>query len=229
MGLLFRQLFESESSTYTYLIADDSSREAIIIDPVKETLERDIKLIKELGLTLKYILETHVHADHITSSGPMRDLIGGEIALGEANHLKTVDHLLKDNQELQFGAYKVKAIATPGHTAGCVSYLVERFVFTGDTLLIRGCGRTDFQEGDSQQLFHSVREKLFVLSDDVLVYPGHDYQGRTCSSIGEEKKWNPRLDLNKSEKEFIQIMKNLNLQDPKKIAVAVPANLNSGL
>lgn len=229
MSLLFRQFFESESSTYTYLVADSQSQQAALIDPVKETMDRDLSFIKELGLKLKYIIETHVHADHITSAGPIRSKVGGEIVLGAATKLETADHLLADGEELMLGNTYIRAIATPGHTNGCTCFLIGPYVFTGDTLLIRGCGRTDFQEGDSSKLFYSVREKLFSLPDETLVCPGHDYKGRMMSSIAEEKQWNPRLNLNIDEAGFVQIMADLKLAEPKKIAVAVPANMKSGL
>ena len=229
MGVLFRQLFESESSTYTYILADSESREAIIIDPVIETMERDLELLSQLKLQLKYILETHVHADHITSGGRLRQKTKAQIVLGEKSKLETADVLLKDGELLKCGSLIIKAIATPGHTDSCTSFYTGSMVFSGDALMIRGCGRTDFQQGSSATLFNSVREKLFSLPDDTLVYPGHDYKGRTCSSIREEKEFNPRLNLTKSETEFSEIMENLNLAPPKKIGVAVPANLKSGL
>lgn len=227
--MIFRQFFELESSTYTYLLADPKTKEALIIDPVIETFARDVQAIKELELNLKYILETHIHADHITSSGKLRETLGGEIALSENCKIETADLYLKEDQELNLGEYKIKAIKTPGHTNTCMSYYLAPFLFTGDTLLIRGCGRTDFQDGDSKVLFRSVREKLFTFPNETLIYPAHDYSGRTCSSVAEEKKYNPRLKLEKSEQEFINIMENLNLAEPKKMKLAVPANLKSGL
>lgn len=228
MSLIFRQLFETESSTYTYILADGKTKEAIIIDPVQETYDRDMTLIQEMGLKLKYCLETHIHADHITSAKKIKEKTGAQLVLGAGSKLKTADILLNDNENLQFGEITLKAILTPGHTDGCTSYYTPGYVFTGDTLLIRGCGRTDFQQGSSQTLFHSVREKLFSLPNETLVYPGHDYKGRTCSSIAEEKENNPRLNLKIKENEFVEIMKNLKLDKPKKIDTAVPANLNHG-
>ncbi|MCJ8277681.1 MAG: MBL fold metallo-hydrolase [Bdellovibrionales bacterium] len=229
MSLIFRQLFESESSTYTYILGDALTGEGIIVDPVIETLERDLQITAELGLKIKYVVDTHVHADHVTSSGAIKNRTGAEIVLGKSTGLKTADHLLDDGEELSFGSFKIRTLLTPGHTNGCTSFVVKNMVFTGDTLLIRGCGRTDFQEGSRETLFKSVREKLFSLPDETLVYPGHDYKGRTCSSIGEEKKWNPRLKMSNSFEVFKSIMDGLNLAHPKKIDVAVPANLKHGL
>ncbi|WP_240451266.1 MBL fold metallo-hydrolase [Wenzhouxiangella sp. XN201] len=229
MKMIFRQFFEKESSTYTYLLGDVSSREAILIDGVRETMERDLQFIRELGLELKYLVETHIHADHITSSGLIREKTGAKIVIGSGSALETADRLLEDGEEIAFGEQTLKAIATPGHTDGCTSYYCPPYVFTGDALLIRGCGRVDFQQGSSQKLFHSVREKLFKLPDETLICPCHDYKGRTRSSIGEEKQHNPRLGLDKSFEEFDEIMKNLNLPRPKKIDEAVPANMQSGL
>lgn len=227
--MIFRQLFEPISSTYTYLIADSKTREALLIDPVRETIERDLQFVQELGLKLKSILETHIHADHVTSSGPIRKKTGAKIYLGQGSKLESADHLLEDGEEFMLGELTIKTILTPGHTDGCTSYLIGDRVFTGDTLLIRGCGRTDFQQGNSEALFHSVREKLFSLDDSILVYPGHDYKGRTCSSIGEEKEFNPRLKMSNSLQDFIEIMAKLKLSPPKQIDVAVPANMQSGM
>jgi sulfur dioxygenase len=229
MALIFRQFFELESSTYTYLLADSSSREAIIIDPVKETLQRDLQFISEMQLKLKYILETHVHADHITSAGPMRKATGAQIAMGKTTGVETADLLLDEKETIQFGQQSLQVLLTPGHTNGCTSFVMSDRVFSGDTLLIRGCGRTDFQGGSSETLFQSVREKILTLPDETLVYPGHDYKGRTCSSIAEEKQHNPRLKMSNSLNDFVEIMENLNLAQPKKIDIAVPANLKSGL
>lgn len=228
-NLIFHQLFEQETSTYTYIIGDAATKEAVIIDPVVEMVERDLKLIKELGLELKYILDTHVHADHITGSGILRKKTGAKIAVSSAYDLSCVDIHLGDGQELLFGDHKVKAIHTPGHTSGCLSYQIGNMLFTGDALLIRGTGRTDFQQGSSEKLFHSIRDKLFNLPDETVVYPGHDYKGFTKSTIGMEKAHNPRLKMSISKDEFISIMTNLKLANPKKIHEAVPANLLCGL
>lgn len=226
--LIFRQLFEKESSTYSYLLADKKSKEALIIDPVKETFERDLKLINELSLNLKYILDTHVHADHITSSWLLKEKTGARICLGENSGVENADLLLKDSEEISFGCFTVKSILTPGHTNGCTSFSILDMLFTGDTLLIRGNGRTDFQQGSSETLFDSITKKLFSFPNETIVYPGHDYNGLTSSSIGEEKALNPRIGSNKTLQEFSQIMKELGLAHPKKIKEAVPANLKCG-
>lgn len=228
-NIIFHQLFEKETSTYTYLLGDPVTKEAIIIDPVLETVERDFKLINELGLKLKYILETHVHADHITGSGELRKRTEAQIALSGFYPTTCPDIALNDGQEISFGNNKITAISTPGHTDGCLSYHIDNMVFTGDVLLIRSCGRTDFQGGSSEKLFKSVREKLFSLADNTVIYPAHDYKGFTKSSIELEKKFNPRLNLTISKEGFTKIMSELKLDFPKKIQEAVPANLQCGL
>ncbi len=228
-NLVFQQLFEKETSSYTYLLADADIREAILIDPVVEMVERDIQLLKDLDLNLKYILDTHVHADHITGSGEIRKRTGARVGISSAYDMSCADVHIEDGQEIPFGRFKIKAIHTPGHTSGCLSYQIGNKVFTGDALLVRGCGRTDFQEGSSEKLFTSVRDKIFSLPDDTIVYPAHDYKGLTQTSIGLEKKLNPRLNLNLSKGEFIGIMAQLKLAYPKKIQEAVPANLQCGL
>jgi sulfur dioxygenase len=225
---IFQQLFESESSTYTYLIADKKTKEAVIIDPVLETVDRDVKLIEEMGLKLIYALDTHIHADHITGAGELRKRLGIKTAVSQNAGVECVDIPLEDGQELLIGDKKIKVIATPGHTNTCLSYYFEGMIFTGDALLIRGCGRTDFQQGDSETLFHSVREKLFKLPNDTILYPGHDYRGNTSSTIGLEKKHNPRLKESISQDEFKKTMAELKLANPKKIHEAVPANLLCG-
>lgn len=224
----FRQLFDAESGSYSYLLFDQKSREAVLIDPVFEQLRRDEKLIEELGLQLLYLLETHIHADHVTSAGLLRRKFGAKVGLSQHAGVKTADLQLVDQSELSFGQHRLKVITTPGHTHSCTSYFCSDRVFTGDTLLIRGCGRTDFQQGNSKDLFLSVREKLFRLPDPTLVYPAHDYQGRTCSTIAEEKQFNPRLGLDRSLPEFEKLMLELKLEPPKKIDLAVKANLQLG-
>ncbi|CAM2067532.1 MBL fold metallo-hydrolase [Sulfidibacter corallicola] len=226
--MLFRQLFDRETSTYTYLIADKKTREAVIIDPVRDQLNRDLKLIRDLNLTLRYTLETHIHADHITSAGPLRDWTGALTAVSIHADVACASQKLRDGDIIRIGSHQLRVIETPGHTHTCLSYLLDgRMVFTGDALLIRGTGRTDFQSGDARQLYHSITEKLFTLDNEVLVYPAHDYRGHTCSTIGEEKRFNPRL-AGKSIEEFVVIMDNLNLPEPKHIREALPGNLNCG-
>jgi sulfur dioxygenase len=227
--VIFQQLFEPESSTYTYIIADAKTREAAIIDPVIETVERDLKVIEELELRLLYVLDTHIHADHLTAAGEIRERTGAKVAVSQVAGVKTADILLEDGQTLLLGPHKIQVMATPGHTNTCMSFYFSGRVFTGDALLIRGTGRTDFQQGSADKLFESVTEKLFNLPDETVLYPGHDYRGLTSSTIGTEKRWNPRLGGGKSKEQFKKIMSELKLAYPKKIDVAVPANMVSGL
>jgi sulfur dioxygenase len=224
MSLFFRPLFEKESSTYTYLLADSDTKEAIIIDAVAETQQRDIGLIEELGLDLKYIIETHVHADHITSSCPLKQkFVNAQIVLGETNLVACADVLIKDGDNLQFGQYDITAMSTPGHTDGCMSFIVGDKVFTGDALLIRSCGRCDFQGGSAENLFDSI-SRLFTLPDETYVYPAHDYGGRTVSSIWEEKAFNEMIGGGVDKAEFVRRVNAMELSLPAKIHVAVPAN-----
>ncbi|XP_070691580.1 persulfide dioxygenase ETHE1, mitochondrial [Pempheris klunzingeri] len=228
-GLFFRQLFESESSTYTYLLADTETKEAILVDPVLETIDRDLKLIHELGLNLKVAVNTHCHADHITSTGLMKKRLAGlKSAIGKLSGA-SADILLSEGDNIRFGKHHLTVRETPGHTDGCVVLVSgdQRMAFTGDALLIRGCGRTDFQQGCAKKLYESVHQKIFTLPDHCLVYPAHDYLGQTASTVGEERRFNPRL--TKSLEEFVEIMKNLNLPKPKKIDISVPANLVCGV
>ena len=227
-ALIFRQLFEHDSSTYTYLLADPETLEGIIIDPVIETLERDLKMIRELGIRLKYTVDTHVHADHITAANKIKEYTQAQTAIGKHTGVEHADIYLADGEPLKMGGLELTTLYTPGHTKGCSSYLISGNVFTGDALFVRGCGRTDFQDGSSKKLYQSVHEKLFKLPDDTFVYPAHDYRGNTVSTIGEEKKFNPRLGDKISEDEFIKIMGALKLANPKKIMEAVPANLLCG-
>ena len=227
--MFVRQLFDRETSTYTYLIADEVSNEAAIIDPVKEQLDRDILLIEQLGFNLKYTLETHVHADHITSSGQMRDKFGSKVVLHENSGAKCADMLIKDGDELTLGDVVIKALHTPGHTNADLSFLVEDTIFTGDALLVRDCGRTDFQAGSSSTLYSSINDKIFSLDEKTTIYPGHDYYGFTASTVKEEKLFNNRLGNGKTEDEFVEIMANLDLALPRKIKESVPGNTNCGL
>lgn len=226
--VFFYQLFESQSSTYTYLIADKETREAAIIDPVWETVDRDLKLIRELGLYLMYILETHIHADHITGASEIRKNTMAQTAASALAEIDCVDILLEDGRILPLGNKNIKAIATPGHTNACMSFLFEGMVFTGDSLLIRGTGRTDFQEGSASKLYDSITQKLFSLPDETKVYPAHDYQGFTNTTIALEKKLNPRIGGNRTKEDFQKIMRELQLTAPKKMHVALPANAGCG-
>lgn len=226
--MLFRQLFDKETSTYTYLIADPETREALLVDPVLEEVKRDHQLLNELNLNLKYCLETHIHADHITGTGQLRQTTGCLGVVPANAHAPCANRLIQSGEILQLGSVPVEAIATPGHTDSHMAYLVNKtHLLTGDALLIRGCGRTDFQSGDAGTLYDSVTQYLFALPDKTLVYPGHDYQRYTVSTIGEEKQWNPRFSR-RSRSQFIELMANLNLPKPKKIGEAVPANERCG-
>jgi glyoxylase-like metal-dependent hydrolase (beta-lactamase superfamily II) len=222
--MLFRQLFDAETSTYTYLIADLDTKEAILVDPVLEQVDRDLKLLKELGLNLRYCLETHIHADHITGTDRLRQMTDCLGIVPENAQAACADRHIGDGETLQLGSITIQAIATPGHTDSHNAYLVNRDrVLTGDALFIRGCGRTDFQSGDAGTLYDSVTQRLFALPDETSVYPAHDYRGHTVSTIQEEKQWNPRF-VGRTRDGFIEFMSNLNLPDPKKIMEAVPAN-----
>ncbi|QLP99600.1 MAG: MBL fold metallo-hydrolase [Burkholderiaceae bacterium] len=227
------QLFDPASSTYTYILFDEESREALLIDPVDEQLERDLRSLREYGLKLLWTVETHAHADHITSAGLIAEHTGARTAAPAACGIHTAAVQLRDGDELRFGRQVLRALATPGHTAGSMSYFWQaadgqRHVFTGDTLLINGCGRTDFQSGSAADLYRSLTEVLFALPDDTLVWPGHDYQGRSHSTIGVEKRSNARV-AGRSRDEFIALMNALDLPKPRRIDEAVPANLSSGL
>ncbi len=229
--MIFRQLFDHETWTYTYLLADGESREAVIIDPVVEKVSLYTQLFKELGVKLTHAIDTHVHADHVTALGALRETFGARAVHGATSTASGVDILLEDGEDLVFGAQRLKAMATPGHTSDSFSYLLSAcgrsMVFTGDTLLIRGSGRTDFQNGDAGTQYDSIHTRLLTLPDDTIVYPGHDYRGMTESRIGEEKRFNPRLQVSNRE-EYIDLMDNLNLPNPKFMDVAVPANLEAG-
>jgi len=223
------QQFDEVSFTYTYILMDSDTNEAVIIDPVDTKLNSLINFVNEKKLNIRFVLETHAHADHITSAGNLCKMTGAIAATPAHCNITNAEIQLEDNQELIFGKNQViTAIHTPGHTAGSMSFIWNNNVFTGDTLLINGCGRTDFQSGSSQELYKSITEKLFTLPDHTIVYPGHDYHGKKQSTIGEEKKHNPRL-AGKTMDEFVAIMDNLNLPKPKLIDQAVPANLSLGM
>jgi sulfur dioxygenase len=225
--MIFRQMFDNQSSTYTYLLGDEGSGEAIIIDPVFEQVRREVALIEELGLKLVASLETHVHADHVTGAWLLKQKLGSKIALSDQSGAQGADLYLAPGARVKFGGRYVEARATPGHTNGCMTFVLDDMsaAFTGDALLIRGCGRTDFQQGSAATLFRSVREEIFSLPHSCLVYPGHDYGGATVSSVGEEVKHNPRLGLQVREEDFRGYMENLGLA---LMDIAVPANLKCG-
>jgi len=222
------QLFDPASSTYTYVLFDQLSRDALLIDPVDEQIDRDLATLREYGLKLVWTVETHAHADHITSAGRLAELAGAKTAAPLGCGIGTAGVQLQDGDTLTFGGEVLKALHTPGHTAGSMSFLWRDHVFTGDTLLINGCGRTDFQSGSAEDLYRSLTQVLFALPDGTIVWPGHDYQGRSCSSIGREKTTNARV-AGKTEAEFVALMNSLNLPRPRRIDEAVPANLTSGL
>jgi len=228
--LVFRQLFDPASSTYTYLLADDRSGAAVIIDPVFEQVRRDAALIEELGLRLTYSLETHVHADHVTGAWMLKQRTGCRIALSATSGAEGADRLLVPDDTVAFGERNLQVRATPGHTGGCLTYVLDdrSMAFTGDCLLVRGSGRTDFQQGDPGAMFRSVREQIFSLPEACLLYPAHDYRGLTVTSVGEERRFNPRLGGEIGEGDFTGYMRNLRLAHPKKMDVAVPANLKCG-
>jgi len=222
------QLFDTASSTYTYLLFDPHTREALILDPVDVQIERDLAALRDYGLKLVWAVETHAHADHITSAGPLAELTGARLAAPLGCGIGTAAVQLAHGDTLDFGSESLRALHTPGHTAGSMSFVWRSHVFTGDTLLINGCGRTDFQSGSASDLYHSITRQLFVLPDDTTVWPGHDYQGRTHSTIGQEKVGNARI-AGRSEAEFVALMDALQLPKPRRIDEAVPANLSSGL
>jgi glyoxylase-like metal-dependent hydrolase (beta-lactamase superfamily II) len=230
--MIFRQLFEPESSTYTYLIACEKTGEAALIDPVFEMIERDLQIIEELKLSLRYTLESHIHADHVTGADILRDRTGSRAAVPEKSGARHVDIPLREGEPVEVGSLRIEPLYTPGHTDDHHSYLLRATdgprVFTGDALMIDGCGRTDFQNGDAATLYRSVHDKLFTLPDDTLVYPGHDYQKRRVSSIAQERARNPRLGGDKTIEEFVAIMNALNLPRPKRMDTAVPRNRECG-
>jgi sulfur dioxygenase len=228
--LVFRQLFDQVSSTYTYLLVDGETRATVLIDSVFEQVRRDVALVGELGLSLGCTLDTHVHADHVTAASSLKRRLGSQIAVGARSGAQGADRYLNHGDVIEFGRRYLTVRDTPGHTGGCVTYVLddERMAFTGDCLLVRGCGRTDFQDGDARAMYRSVHQQIFTLPDHCLLYPGHDYRGNTVTSVAEERAFNPRLGGNLSEGDFVGYMKNLGLPHPKKIDIAVPANLGCG-
>jgi len=228
--MIFRQLFDSTSSTYTYLLGDRSSGEALVIDPVLEHWQRDSALLRELGLAPVTTLETHVHADHITGAWWLKREFGCQIALSAQSDAHGADRLLHSNDRVVFGDRHVQVRATPGHTRGCITFVLDdqTLAFTGDCMLIRGTGRTDFQEGDALAMFRSIRNCILTLPGECLLYPAHDYRGLTVTSVAEERRLNPRIADAVSEGDFVGYMNNLNLPHPKLLDVAVAANLRVG-
>ena len=231
--MLLKQLFDQDTWTYTYLLADPNSREAIIIDPVVERVDRDLKLIAELGLKLIYTLDTHVHADHVTGSGELRRRTGALSGVSAVAEVSCVDRKLVHGDVLPFGRYALEVRSTPGHTNGCLTFVLQAegqtLAFTGDALFIRGCGRTDFQQGDATTLYRSVHEQIYSLPANTIVYPGHDYRGHSASTVAEEQAHNPRLKTDIDESAFVEIMNGLGLAHPKRIHEALPANMACGL
>jgi sulfur dioxygenase len=227
--MIFRQLFEPVSSTYSYLLGCEQTGQAVLIDPVINSIDRDLMEISRLGLTLAYSVDTHIHADHITAALELKKKVGSNIAAPAFDRLPCADVGIEEGVPFKVGSINLQPLHTPGHTAGHFSYRCSERLFTGDALLIDGCGRTDFQNGDAETLYASVTEKLFVLPDDTLVYPAHDYKGRRVSSIAQEKMRNPRLGEQRTLEEFKQIMASLNLPYPTFIDYAVPGNLQCGV
>ena len=226
--MIFRQLFDVETFTYTYLIASGIGREAIIIDPVDRQINKYHKLFNELDLKLVAAIDTHVHADHITAIGKLNKSTSCKSIMGEKSKAEYLSMKVKEGDNINFDGLKLKVIYTPGHTDDSYTFILDNKIFTGDTLLIRGTGRTDFQHGDAFAQYDSIKNKIFKFADDSIIYPGHDYNGFTSSTVGEEKKFNPRLQVSSAE-EYAEIMNNLNLPNPKYMYIAVPANLKCGL
>ena len=225
--MIFKQVFDQKSSTYTYIIASAEGREALIIDPVLENVEDYIKLLTELNLKLVKVIDTHIHADHVTGAGKLRDKTQCVTIMGEHTPTDAVEIKVKDEEIIKLDKLNIKAIYTPGHTSDSFSFLMDNYLFSGDTLLINGTGRTDFQNGNSKDAYNSLFNRLLKLPDETLVYPAHDYKGEKVSSIGKEKKFNPRLQVNNVE-EYIEIMNNLNLKKPAAIDFNVANNLKLG-
>ena len=225
--MLFRQLFDTKSSTYTYLIASAKGREALIIDPVEENVNEYVNHLKELNLKLVKVIDTHIHADHVTGASKLKNNTNCSTVMGENSPAETVDIRLKDEETIEIDQLKIKALYTPGHTSDSYSFLMNNYLFSGDTLLINGTGRTDFQNGSSKDAYNSLFNKLLKLPEETILYPGHDYNGKKSSTIGNEKKFNPRLQVD-SVDQYIEIMSNLKLSKPKMIETNVSRNLMLG-
>ena len=225
--MIFKQLFDQKSSTYTYLIASSNGREALIIDPVLENVEEYIKLLNELDLKLVKVIDTHIHADHVTGASKLKDKTNCATIMGENTPANSVEIKVKDEEIIKLDHLKIRALYTPGHTSDSYSFLMDNYLFSGDTLLINGTGRTDFQNGNSKDAYNSIFNKLLKLPDETLLYPAHDYKGEKVSTIGKEKKQNSRLQVG-SVDEYIDIMNNLNLKKPAEIETNVSRNINLG-
>ena len=226
--MIFKQLFDAKSSTYTYLIASAKGREAIIIDPVLENVDEYIAHLKELDLKLVKVIDTHIHADHITGASKLKSNTNCTTIMGENSPAETVDIKLKDDEIIEIDQLKIRAMFTPGHTSDSYSFLMDKFLFSGDTLLINGTGRTDFQNGSSKDAYYSLFQKLLKLPEETILYPGHDYNGKKSSTIGKEKAHNPRLQVENVD-QYVEIMSNLNLSKPKMIDYNISKNLKLGM
>ena len=225
--MIFRQVFDNKSSTYTYLIASAKGREAVIIDPVIENVESYIKLLQELDLKLVKVIDTHIHADHVTGASKLKQVTNCSTLMGEHTPADTVEIKVKDDEIIKIDQIEIKAMYTPGHTSDSYSFLMDNYLFSGDTLLINGTGRTDFQNGSSKDAYNSIFNRLLKLPEDTILYPGHDYNGKESSTIGNEKKFNPRLQV-KNVDEYVDLMSNLNLAKPKLIDINVSRNIKLG-
>jgi glyoxylase-like metal-dependent hydrolase (beta-lactamase superfamily II) len=226
--MIFKQLFDQKSSTYTYLIASSKGREALIIDPVLENVAEYIKLLKELDLKLVKVIDTHIHADHITGASQLKDITKCSTIMGDHTPADAVEIKIKDDEYINLDNLKIRAMYTPGHTSDSYSFLMDNYLFSGDTLLINGTGRTDFQNGNAKDAYNSIFNKLLKLPDETILYPAHDYKGKKASTIGKEKKQNPRLQVN-SENEYIEIMNNLDLKKPAQLEFNISKNINLGI
>ena len=225
--MVFKQVFDQKSSTYTYLIASAKGREALIIDPVLDNVAKYIKLLKELDLKLVKVIDTHIHADHVTGASKLKDITNCSTIMGDHTPAETVEIKIKDEEYINLDNLRIKAMYTPGHTSDSYSFLIDNYLFSGDTLLINGTGRTDFQNGNAKDAYNSIFNKLLKLPEETLLYPAHDYKGEKVSTIGKEKKHNPRLQV-KSVDEYVEIMNNLNLKKPTEIDFNVSKNINLG-